>query len=105
MQAFPFASRIVGANDALYLFAADGAPGHGFVDGLVEDVVGSAGLAHHPMAAVQKHCVDLPRKANVAIIERFLLLLEQVRQLLHLLLQRYHLLSQEGVIFPLDLRL
>ena len=57
------------------------------------------------MAAVQKHCVDLPRKANVAIIERFLLLLEQVRQLLHLLLQRYHLLSQEGVIFPLDFRL
>ena len=98
-------SRIVGSNDALYLLAADRAPGNRFVDGLVEDEVGGASLSHHPMTAVKKHCVDLPRKANVAIVERFLLLLEQVGQLLHLLLQRYHFLPQEGVIFPLDLGL
>ena len=57
------------------------------------------------MAAVQEDSVDLASEANIAIVERLLFLLEQVRQLLDLLLQRYDLLPQESVIFPLDLSL
>ena len=57
------------------------------------------------MAAVQEHRVDLATETDVAIVERFLFLFQQVSQLIDLLLKHDYFLSQEGIVLPLHLRL
>ena len=55
------------------------------------------------MAAVQEHRVDLAAEADVAIVERLLLLLKQIGKFFHLALQQDDLLAQKRVVFPLNL--
>ena len=57
------------------------------------------------MAAVQEHRVNLATETDVTIVKRFLFLFQQVSQFIDLLLKHNYLLSQEGIVLPLDLRL
>jgi hypothetical protein len=82
-----FESHVVSADDFLNLLSADGTLCKGLELGLVEDSPCGACLAHDPMRAIQKDCVDFPSEADVAVVERVFLLLQQAAQLLNLLLQ------------------
>ena len=86
-------SYIVSPNDSFYLLATDGAPCDWLIGWLVKNGPSSTCLAHDSMTAVQEDCVDLATKADVAVVERLLLLLEQVCQLVYLLLQHYYSLA------------
>ena len=57
------------------------------------------------MAAVQEYRVNLATETDVTIVKRFLFLFQQVSQFIDLLLKHNYLLSQEGIVLPLDLRL
>lgn len=56
------------------------------------------------MTAVEEDCVNLAGKANVAVVESFLFLLEKVGQLVYLLLQSDHFLAKECVVLPPEFR-
>ena len=68
-------SYIISSDDALDLLAADRTLSDRLIRWLVEDSPSRARLAHDAMAAVEEDCVDLSTEANVAVVERFLLLL------------------------------
>ena len=68
-------SYIVGADDSFDLLATDGALCNWLIGWLVKNGPSGASLAHDSMTAVQKDCVDLTTKANVAVVERLFLLL------------------------------